>query len=103
MLSSWHGAAMTDRLQKQDVVHRLAQRMGTEERTAAVWLDALTETLYDGCKEGRSVTVPGFAGFDVRPHGAAWDVKVREYCVRDGILVSFPLVFAVTRAIGGKY
>ena len=94
---------MTDRLQKQDVVHRLAQRMGTEERTAAVWLDALTETLYDAFKEGRSVTLPGFGGFDVRPHRAAWAFKFREYCLSNDILLSFPIVFVVTRAIGGKY
>jgi Bacterial DNA-binding protein len=66
---------MTDRLQKKDVVHRLARRMGTDEQTAAAWLGAFTDTLYEAFKEGRSVTLPGFGGFYVRPHREAWAFK----------------------------
>ncbi len=66
---------MNERLQRKDVVQRLARRMGTDEQTAAVWLDAVTETLYKALKEGRSVTLPGFGGFYVRPHRAAWAFK----------------------------
>jgi nucleoid DNA-binding protein len=57
---------MADRMQKQDVVQRLARRMGTGEQTAEAWLDALTEVLYEAFKKGRSVTLPGFGGFYVR-------------------------------------
>jgi DNA-binding protein HU-beta len=43
--------------------------------TAEVWLDALTDTLYEAFKEGRSVTLPGFGGFYVNPRGATWAFK----------------------------
>jgi DNA-binding protein HU-beta len=66
---------MTDRIQKKDVVHRLARRMSTDERTAEAWLDAFTEALYEAFKEGRSVTLPGFGGFYVRPHRESWAFK----------------------------
>jgi DNA-binding protein HU-beta len=66
---------MTDRLQKKDVVHRLARRMDTDDQTAAAWLGAFTDTLYEAFKEGRSVTLPGFGAFYVRPHRGAWAFK----------------------------
>jgi nucleoid DNA-binding protein len=66
---------MCDRMQKKDVVRRLARRMGTDERTAEVWLDAFTETLYEAFKADRSVTLTGFGGFYVRPHREAWAFK----------------------------
>ena len=49
---------MTDRLQKKDMVQRLVRRMGTDEQTAAAWLGAFIDTLYEAFKEGRSVTLP---------------------------------------------
>jgi hypothetical protein len=66
---------MTDGLQKKDVRHRLARRMGTDEQTAAAWLGAFTDTLYEAFKEGRSATLPGFGGFYVRPHREVWAFK----------------------------
>ena len=69
------GYRLSERIQKKDVVHRLAQRMGTDERTAEAWLAAFTETLYEAFKEGRSVTLPGLGGFYVRPHRDSWAFK----------------------------
>jgi Bacterial DNA-binding protein len=66
---------MTDRIQKRDMVQRLARRMSADERTAELWLDALTETLYEAFKQGKSVTLPGFGGFYVRRHREAWVFK----------------------------
>jgi nucleoid DNA-binding protein len=66
---------MADRIQKKGVAQRLARRMGTNEQTAEVWLDAFTDTLYEAFKEGRSVTLPGFGGFYVRRHHEAWVFK----------------------------
>lgn len=66
---------MTERIQKKDVVQRLARRMGADEQTAEDWLDAFTETLYDAFREGRSVTLPGFGGFYVSPRSATWAFK----------------------------
>jgi DNA-binding protein HU-beta len=66
---------MTDRLQKKDVVQHLARRMGTDEQTAEAWNDAFTKTLYEAFKEGRSMTLPGFSSFYVRPHHEACAFK----------------------------
>ena len=66
---------MSERIQKKDMVQRLARRMGTDEQTAEVWLDAFTETLYEAFKEGRSVTLSGLGGFYIRPHRDSWAFK----------------------------
>lgn len=66
---------MSERLQKKDIIHRLAQRMEIDERTAEAWLEAITDTLYEAFKEGRSVTLPGFGGFYVKPKGETWAFK----------------------------
>ena len=58
---------MAQRVQKSDIVERLAERMETDTKTAAKWLDGVTETLYETIKAGESVTLPGFGGFFVRP------------------------------------
>jgi Bacterial DNA-binding protein len=66
---------MNDRLQKKDVVHRLARRMDTDELTAEACLGTFVDTLYEAFKAGRSVTLPGFGGFYVRRHPGAWAFK----------------------------
>jgi DNA-binding protein HU-beta len=60
---------MADRIQKKEIIQRLAQRMGTDEKTAETWLEAFTDTLYEAFKKGRGVTLPGFGGFYVKPKG----------------------------------
>ena len=59
---------MSDRIQKKELLQRLARRMGTDEKTAEAWVDAFTDTLYEAFKEGQGVTLPGFGGFYLRPH-----------------------------------
>jgi DNA-binding protein HU-beta len=66
---------LTDRIEKKELIRRLAKRMGVDEKTAKVWIDAVTETLYEIFKEGLSVTLPGFGGFFVRPRGKTWVFK----------------------------
>jgi len=66
---------MTDRIQKNELVRRLAARMKTDEQIAAVWVDAIVETLYEAFKAGKSVTLPGFGGFYVRPERGSWVFK----------------------------
>jgi DNA-binding protein HU-beta len=66
---------MSDRIQKKEIIQRLAQRMNTDEKTAEAWLAAFTDTLYDAFKEGRGVTLPGFGGFYVKPKGETWAFK----------------------------
>jgi len=66
---------MAERIQKQEVVRRLASRMEMDETTAAAWLDAVTETLYEAIEAGESITLPGFGGFFVRPGDESWVFK----------------------------
>lgn len=63
---------MTDRIQKNELVRRLAVRMQADEQTAAAWLDGMVATLYEAFKAGESVTLPGFGGFYVRPERESW-------------------------------
>lgn len=65
----------TTRLDKKEMAHRLARRMGADEATALSGLDALTETLYEAFKAGESVTLPGFGSFYLRKERESWVFK----------------------------
>jgi nucleoid DNA-binding protein len=54
---------MDDRIQKKDLIKRVAARMKTNVVIAELWVDTLLDTLYDSFKAGQSVTLPGFGGF----------------------------------------
>ena len=47
---------MTERINKDELVRRLAARMQAEEATATAWLDGIVETLYESFKAGESLT-----------------------------------------------
>ncbi len=66
---------MAQRKEKSEIIQRLAQRMETDDETAAKWLDGVVETLYEALKAGESVTLPGFGGFYVRPERETWVFK----------------------------
>jgi DNA-binding protein HU-beta len=66
---------MSSRIQKKEVVNRIAKRMATDEQVAESYLDAILETLYEAFKAGESVTLPGFGGFYVRPERNTWVFK----------------------------
>jgi hypothetical protein len=66
---------MTDRITKNELTRRLAQRMKSDEATASAWIDGVVETLYESFKAGESVTLPGFGGFYVRPELRNWVFK----------------------------
>ena len=66
---------MSSRIQKKEVVKRIAYRMAVEEKTAEAYLDATLDTLYEAFKAGESVTLPGFGGFYVRPERDTWVFK----------------------------
>ncbi len=57
---------MTERINEDELVRRLAARMHADEATATAWVDGIVETLYESFKAGESVTLPGFGGFYVR-------------------------------------
>jgi hypothetical protein len=67
--------AMNDRIQKKDLVRRLAQRMQTDEQTAALWLEGFVDILYQAFQEGQSVTLPGLGSFYVRSRQDTWVFK----------------------------
>lgn len=66
---------MDERIQKKEVVRRLASRMKTDEATAALWVDALLDILYESFRHGQSVTLSGFGNFYVRSHHEQWVFK----------------------------
>ncbi len=66
---------MTERINKDEFVRRLATRMNADEATATAWVDGIVETLYESFKAGKSVTLPGFGGFYVRPESESWVCK----------------------------
>jgi DNA-binding protein HU-beta len=63
---------MAERIDKDDMVRQLAARMGSDEDTAAAWIDGFIETLYESIKAGHSVTLKGLGGFYVKPKRDSW-------------------------------
>ncbi len=66
---------MVERVRKKEIVSRLAVRMKTDETTAALWVDAMVDTLYESFQRGQSVTLSGFGNFYVRPERERWVFK----------------------------
>ena len=66
---------MARRKPDPEIIRHLAERMESDEETAAKWLDGVTETLYANIKAGESVTLPGFGIFFVRPERDTWVFK----------------------------
>jgi DNA-binding protein HU-beta len=48
---------------KNDIVKRLAKRMTSDEVTAAAWLEAVTETLFQIFRENKGARITGFGSF----------------------------------------
>lgn len=66
---------MPSRIEKKEVIRRIAQRMNADEQTAEAFLEATIDTLYQAFKAGESVTLPGLGGFYVRPEPDSWVFK----------------------------
>lgn len=66
---------MSERIQKKELVRRLAVRMKTGEAASTMWLDAVLDTLYESFRSGESVTLSGFGNFYVRPERERWVFK----------------------------
>jgi DNA-binding protein HU-beta len=66
---------MASRIEKHELICRLAVRMHTDETTAATWIDGVVETLYESFKAGESVSLPGLGRFYVRPEPESWVFK----------------------------
>jgi len=66
---------MAGRIEKTELARRLAAQINTDEATAAAWIDAFIETLYESLKSGECVTLKGLGGFYVEPRGNTWVFK----------------------------
>lgn len=66
---------MSERIQKKELVRRLAVRMKTDETVSTMWLDAMLDTLYESFRSGECVTLSGFGNFYVRPERERWVFK----------------------------
>ncbi|MEZ5424624.1 MAG: HU family DNA-binding protein [Pyrinomonadaceae bacterium] len=54
---------------KKEFGKMLAARMRTDPKTAEVWIDAFTDTLYDCLRQGRGVTITNLGNFYLRITG----------------------------------
>ena len=54
---------MAEHIKKEEVVRRLAKKMGTDEATAEVWLEATLEAMYQVFKSGKGISLAGFGSF----------------------------------------
>ena len=54
---------MAKRIQKREIVKRLASRLSADEKVSEEYLDAVLETLYEAFKAGEGVTLPNFGSF----------------------------------------
>jgi nucleoid DNA-binding protein len=66
---------MDERVRTPELARRLAKRMGTDQATAAAWLEGVVETLYACFKAEERVTITGFGSFYVRAEGLKWVFK----------------------------
>jgi nucleoid DNA-binding protein len=88
---------MTDRINKEEFVRRLATGMNTDEATTIAWVDGIVETLYESFKAGESMTLPGFGGFYVRPEPESWVFKFNPGQRLRALLVGHPPTRASSR------
>ena len=66
---------MTTRIQKKEIVRRVAAKTATDQKEVEAQLDAILETLYEAFKAGESVTFTGFGSFYVREGRETWTFK----------------------------
>ena len=66
---------MTGRVEKSDLVRRVAGRVDRDAETVAEIVDAFLEETYEALKRGDSVSLRGFGSFYVRPERESWVFK----------------------------
>jgi len=57
---------MPENIKKKEFVNLLANKMNVSEKTAEIWIDAFTETLYECFKNGRGVVITNLGTFYLR-------------------------------------
>lgn len=66
---------MTDRVEKQELVRRVAERLGQDPDTIGEIVDATLAEIYEALKRGRPVSLRDFGSFYVRPERDRWVFK----------------------------
>ena len=66
---------MSNRIQEKEIALTLAKRMGTDINIASVWLEAVTDAIFQEIRSGNSVTLRNFGSFYVRPERSTWVFK----------------------------
>jgi DNA-binding protein HU-beta len=63
---------MADRIDKKELVNRMAQRLAGVQATAEDMVDATLEEIYEALKRGECVSLRHFGTFCVRPERESW-------------------------------
>lgn len=66
---------MSDRIEKDELVERIAQRTGNSVKTVEKIVDATLEEIYEALKQGERVSLKNFGTFYVRPERESWVFK----------------------------
>jgi DNA-binding protein HU-beta len=67
--------ALSERIDKKELVHRVSRRVGTGTGTVGEIFDAALEEIYEALKQGESVSLRNFGTFYVRPERNSWVFK----------------------------
>jgi len=66
---------MSSPISKKEFIQRLAVKMKTDEKTASIWLEGVTDTFYKTFSEGHGVTLTGFGSFYLDRRGSSCAFK----------------------------
>ena len=66
---------MNDRLDKKELIGRIARRLDREPDVVAEFVEATLEEIYEALKRGEPVSLRNFGTFYVRPERGSWVFK----------------------------
>ncbi len=66
---------MNGRIEKQELVNRVSQRINRDTETVGDIVDATLEEIYEALKHGECVSLRSFGTFYVRPERDSWVFK----------------------------
>lgn len=66
---------MPDRIERDELVHLVAQRTSQDVEVVSKVVDAFLDEIYQTMKRGYGVTLKNFGGFYVRPKRENWGFK----------------------------
>ena len=74
---AFRGGAMSERVDKNELVNRVSQRVGRDTDTVREVVEATLEEIYEALKQGECVSLRNFGTFYVRPQRDTWVFKFR--------------------------